>query len=125
MKYSLEQIRVGLNRHAWRAQPEKVLPRGKRGVITSILEEVCNSRRTRHIVLMWCFPNKWAELEQVSSKDLTDQEWYALFCWIQPRRIMKNYWRGRDELEQEVTDIFLAQMEATNAMIVKEETYAG
>lgn len=125
MKYTLGQIRFGIDRHAQRAQPEKILPRGKRGVITAILDEVCNSKRTRHIVLMWCFPGKWEHLEEVSAKDLTDQEWYALFCWVQPKRVIKNYWCGRAELEQEVTDIFIAQMKTNKSMLITEAVDAG
>lgn len=116
MTYTLEQIRVGLDRHARRNPPEAHLSRGRRGVITAILDELSNSQKSRHVVLMWCFPYKWKSLDQVSSKDLTDSEWYALQCWIEPKRVMKGYWRGRAELQQEVTNIWMEQMAKTNNM---------
>lgn len=120
MRYTLEQIHTGINRHAMRIVPQKRLSRGQKGVIINILNEICNSDATRHLVLMWCFPYKWTSEELVSSKDLDESEWYALFAWIEPRRVMKGYWRGREELKEEIGEIFLFQMKRYKQIEMEE-----
>ena len=109
MKYSLEQIRAGLERHARREPAEVILSRGLKGVITAILNEICHSDITRRAVLRWCFPDKWLVESEISARDLTDSEWYALYCWVQPKRVMRNYWRGHFGLEEEISEILFEQ----------------
>lgn len=58
------------------------LERGLRGVIIGQLNELSNDRR--YDLLYSLFPGKWLNVEAVSTKHLTDQEWNGLYHWAQP-----------------------------------------
>lgn len=64
-----EQIRI------WKTEPYLELSKGAKGALVGHLNKVCGSDAARHKVLMYLF-------EKSSTKILSEQEWWALNCWV-------------------------------------------
>lgn len=104
--YTLDQIRNELDQQIDRFPSPPPLSKGRHGAIVGILNTICKSTQARYEVLMWCFPGKWPSLRDVSTKDLTDDEWFALNSWVNPHKVGKS-WVGRPGLEQEVGEVWM------------------
>lgn len=66
-----------------------------KGAITGVLEKACGGKSNRYLVLK-------VLTGKTSSKLLTENEWYALMCLVQPCKPLGGHWHSaRDtELEQ-------------------------
>jgi hypothetical protein len=118
-RFSLDQIRKGISHNLAQEAP-RTLTRGEKGVIISILNEVCSGDVTRRLVLAWLFPDTFPDPKTASSKRLTPRQWWGLWKWVEPQKVMKGYWKHRDGLEDEVSEIFIVQMKSTGAAVVEE-----
>ena len=57
---------------------------GVKGAMIGIIESLLGSKARRQTLLYRLFPAKWPMPKNVSTKDLTPGQWYALMRWIEP-----------------------------------------
>lgn len=55
------------------------LSRGQRGAVVGYIERSLGLKEFRYLIFSWLFRDKWTRL---SSKDLSNGEWNALFQWV-------------------------------------------
>jgi len=67
---------------------------GMKGAIIGIIDSLLGSRESRNFVLFLLFPGKWGLLDDISSKDLSEGEWYALRRWVGPNKPEGEKWQG-------------------------------
>ena len=65
----------------------KEVPETHHGYVTGTLEKACGSKEGRYRLLKTVYGYRWPEDRQVSSKDLTDVEWYVLARWCNKERM--------------------------------------
>jgi len=65
-----------------------------RGAITGVLERACGGKANRYLVLK-------VLTGKTSSKLLTEGEWYALMCLVQPCKPIGGHWHSARGLELE------------------------
>jgi len=70
------------------------LDRGIKGAIVGIFDSLVGSRESRNSLLFRLFPGKWMLYDAVSSKDLSESEWYALKRWVGPNKPEGEKWQG-------------------------------
>ena len=70
------------------------IERGLKGAIIGILDSLLGSRDSRNALLFRLFPGKWDLLEDISSNDLSEGEWYALKRWVGPNKPEGEKWQG-------------------------------
>lgn len=121
MKFSLPVIHEGIRHHLKVGAPVTIT-RGQRGVIIHILEDACGSTKARKTLLMWFFPDTFKSLDQVTSKALSNDQWYALRRWIDPIKVRKGYYRSRrgEDFVQECTEIWMHQAEHLGEIVIKQ-----
>lgn len=121
--FTLDKIQKGL-RHWEKLDAPFHIGRGKQGAMIAILNEACGSDHGRKLVLAWCFPDLFPDLDSVSSKRINQSQWHALFRWIDPQRVRVGHWRSRrdEAFKQECSEIWMLQMERSGAMKIRELT---
>ena len=78
------------------AQTTTIAPIPLMGAITGILEKACGGKANRYLVTK-------VLTGKTSSRLLTDSEWYAFLCLVQPEKPLGSHWRsarGDEELRQ-------------------------
>jgi len=80
---SPQEVRKGIE-HYSAEEVGDLFTIGQKGSIVGSLDKACGSKIGRYEVLMFLFPDKWENLDNVSSKTLTNSEWWALYRWLRP-----------------------------------------
>jgi len=65
-----------------------------KGAITGVLEKACGGKANRYLVLK-------VLTGKTSSKLLTESEWYALMCLVQPSKPVGGKWHSARDAELE------------------------
>jgi hypothetical protein len=115
--YTLTQIQSGLHRSI----PPRVLTPGQKGAITGLLNQVCGSDRARRIVLAWCFPETFngRTAADVTSKDLSDAQWYALLRWVNYTKTFTGEYAYHAGLDEECAAILTIQAPLMGEMEIR------
>lgn len=85
----------------------QVLTKGMCGAIIGALNKACGIDAGRYEVLFYLFGEGqgWQSIEEVSSKELYDEEWHALYKWVNPMKdeLMPKgqQWTASEFLDQE------------------------
>lgn len=71
------------------------------------LQKAAGSEANRYLLLFWLFPNKWANVDAVTSNDLDFAQQRALYNWIAPYKdeFDGGKWKGHDALAAECAAI--------------------
>ena len=78
---------------------------GMKGAIIGILDSLLGSRVARNSALFRLFPGKWGLLDDISSKELSEGQWYALKRWIGPHKPEGEKWQGSTDFVIECAQI--------------------
>jgi len=74
-----------------------------KGAITGVLEKACGGKANRYLVLK-------VLTGKTSSKLLSESEWYALMCMVQPCKPVGGHWHSARDTELErMCGIFLTR----------------
>lgn len=81
--------------------------RGIRGAMIGVMDAQCGGPLGRYSLLYRLFPGRWTNPNSVTTKDLTDTEWHALFKWIEPYKDEdEGKWKGHEALFAEIDSIY-------------------
>lgn len=95
---------------------------GQKGSIVGSLDKACGGRDNRYLVLFWLFPEKWPHPSEVSTKILTNSEWWALYRWLRPYKDEhEDRWIYDQNVNEEVRWI-MDQIEQEHALPTEEPT---
>ena len=85
----------------------QIVTKGMCGAVTGALSRACGVDAGRYEVLFYLFGEGqgWKSIEDVSSKELYDEEWHALYKWVNPSKndLMPKgqQWTASEFLDQE------------------------
>ena len=80
------------------------------GMTIGTLEQCAQGAPQRKVIMMWLFPDIWKNLEDVTSKDLTNSDKNALIHFVAPQKEAIGVYTFRPGLVEECSAIWNAQM---------------
>lgn len=101
------------------------LTKGTAGAIVGTLDRVLDGKNNRYLVLGWLF-NESPQHLPMSSKELVDGEWYALYKWVGFwKNEQTDKWQTAENFEQEALAVLSAAIRNLYDAGVDEQQFYG